>query len=78
MGAQVDAFTPVQIPSFAGTNSLTRCRKIAAGSTNTLFIDNQGMVLLCGKWKTSGDGSAGQVRLVPPRVARTSALERAR
>ncbi|KPV78376.1 uncharacterized protein RHOBADRAFT_50849 [Rhodotorula graminis WP1] len=68
MGAQIDAFTPVQIPSFAGTNPLTRCRKIAAGSTNTLFIDNQGMVLLCGKWKTSGDGSAGQPWMTPRAV----------
>ncbi|BGP44741.1 hypothetical protein JCM10450v2_000555 [Rhodotorula kratochvilovae] len=68
IGAQVDAFAPVQIPLFAGSNPLTRCRKIAAGSTNTLFIDNQGMILLCGKWKTSGDGSAGQPWMTPRAV----------
>ncbi|CEQ38996.1 SPOSA6832_00479 [Sporobolomyces salmonicolor] len=65
LGAQIDALTPAQIPAFAGTNPLTRCKKIAAGSTNTLFIDNQGMLLLCGKWKTSGDGSAGQPWMTP-------------
>ncbi|GAA5958640.1 hypothetical protein JCM21900_004661 [Sporobolomyces salmonicolor] len=65
LGAQIDALTPAQIPAFAGTNPLTRCKKIAAGSTNTLFIDKQGMILLCGKWKTSGDGSAGQPWMTP-------------
>lgn len=62
LGVQADQLIPAQIPYFAGSNALTRCKKIAAGSTNTLFIDNQEMVLLCGKFKVSGDGSAGQVR----------------
>ncbi|GAA5942352.1 uncharacterized protein JCM15063_002979 [Sporobolomyces koalae] len=65
LGAQMDVLKPTQIPTFAGDNVLTRCRHIAAGSTNNLFIDNQGMVLLCGKWKTSGDGSAGQPWMTP-------------
>jgi len=61
LGVQMDVLTPTQVPTFSGENVLTRCGKIAAGSTNTLFIDNQGMVLLCGKFKTTGDGSVGQV-----------------
>ncbi|GAA5995085.1 uncharacterized protein JCM10292_004530 [Rhodotorula paludigena] len=65
LGAQVDAMTPALIPAFSGANEITRCRKVAAGSTNTMFIDNQNMVLLCGKWKTSGDGSAGQPWMTP-------------
>ena len=60
-GVQVDALAPVLIPQFSGANPLTRCAKIAAGPACTLFIDAQGMVLLCGKWKVSGDGSSGQV-----------------
>ncbi|GAA6036645.1 hypothetical protein JCM8097_001269 [Rhodosporidiobolus ruineniae] len=65
IGAQVDALSPVLIPQFSGANPLTRCAKITAGSTNTLFIDRMGMTLLCGKWKTSGDGSAGQPWMTP-------------
>ncbi|BGP21475.1 regulatorof chromosome condensation family protein [Rhodotorula toruloides] len=65
LGAQIDSLTPAVIPYFSGSNVLTRCKKIAAGSTNTLFIDNQEGVLLCGKWKTSGDGSAGQPWMTP-------------
>lgn len=60
---QVDALVPTLVPQFSGSNPLTRCAKIAAGPANTLFIDQQGMVLLCGKWKVSGDGSSGQVSL---------------
>ncbi|BGP12669.1 hypothetical protein JCM10213_008806 [Rhodosporidiobolus nylandii] len=67
-GVQQDALLPVQIPQFAGANPLTRCKKITAGGTNTLFIDGQDMVLLCGKWKTSGDGSAGQPWMSPRAV----------
>lgn len=62
MGAQFDVMIPTVIPNFAGPNILTRATKIAAGPGNSMFIDAQGMVSLCGKWKTSGDGSAGQVR----------------
>ncbi|GAA6059089.1 hypothetical protein JCM10212_002060 [Sporobolomyces blumeae] len=65
LGAQMDVLSPVQVPAFAGQNVITRCRKVAAGSTNTLFLDNQGMILLCGKWKTSGDGSVGQPWMNP-------------
>ncbi|GAA6007099.1 hypothetical protein JCM11491_001509 [Sporobolomyces phaffii] len=65
IGAQMDILSPTQVPAFAGDNVVTRCRKIAAGSSNTLFIDNQGMILLCGKWKTTGDGSAGQPWMTP-------------
>lgn len=61
LGAQFDALVPTVVPTFAGPNQITRAASIAAGSTNTLFVDNQGMVYLCGKWKTSGDGSSGQV-----------------
>ncbi|GAA5896848.1 uncharacterized protein JCM6883_007026 [Sporobolomyces salmoneus] len=68
LGAQMDVLTPTQVPAFAGDNVLTRAKKIVAGSTNTMFIDNQGMVLLCGKWKTSGDGSIGQPWMKPKAV----------
>ena len=61
LGAQYDALVPTVVPNFAGPNLVTRCKKIATGGTNSLFIDAQGMVSLCGKWKTTGDGSAGQV-----------------
>ncbi|GAA5861482.1 hypothetical protein JCM3774_000265 [Rhodotorula dairenensis] len=65
LGVQADSLIPAQIPYFANSNPLLRCKKIAAGSTNTLFIDNQDMVLLCGKFKVSGDGSAGQPWMTP-------------
>ncbi|GAA5916794.1 hypothetical protein JCM6882_004169 [Rhodosporidiobolus microsporus] len=68
LGAQVDALSPVAIPQFGGANPLTRCKHVAAGSTNTMFIDRQDMVMLCGKFKTSGDGSAGQPWMTPRSV----------
>jgi hypothetical protein len=33
---------------------------VYAGPTNSVVIDRQGMFWLAGKWKNSGDGSAGQ------------------
>ncbi|KAK4701353.1 hypothetical protein P7C70_g4879, partial [Phenoliferia sp. Uapishka_3] len=68
LGAQYDALVPTVIPNFAGPNLVTRAAKIATGGTNSLFIDAQGMVSLCGKWKTTGDGSAGQPWMTPKLV----------
>ncbi|GAA5835305.1 hypothetical protein JCM11251_006676 [Rhodosporidiobolus azoricus] len=68
LGAQVDSLLPVEIPQFSGANPLTRCKHVSAGSTNTMFIDRQDMVLICGKFKTSGDGSAGQPWMTPKSV----------
>lgn len=67
-GVQVDALSPTLVPQFSGTNPLTRCAKIAAGPANTLFIDNQGLLSLCGKWKLTGDGSSGQPWMTPKYV----------
>ena len=61
MGAQFDAFVPTIVPSLAGQKTITRGTLLAAGGTNTIFVDGQSMFSLCGKWKLSGDGSAGQV-----------------
>lgn len=68
LGTQVDQLLPVVIPHFAQPNALARARDIAAGSTNTLFVDRQSNVFLCGKWKISGDGSAGQPWMTPKLV----------
>lgn len=61
MGAQFDALVPTIVPALAGQKTITRGTLLAAGATNTIFVDGQSMLSLCGKWKTSGDGSAGQV-----------------
>lgn len=68
MGVQADCLVPTIIPSFAGAQALTRCAHISAGPACTLFIDNQGMTLLCGKWKNTGDGSSGQPWMMPKHV----------
>ncbi|SCV68428.1 BQ2448_549 [Microbotryum intermedium] len=67
-GKQEDALSPVVIPAFAYPTETSRIVKIACGATNSMFIDGQGMVLLCGRWKTSGDGSAGQPWMTPKSV----------
>ncbi|PWN48238.1 RCC1/BLIP-II [Violaceomyces palustris] len=60
IGSQQDQLLPALVPQFAKENTLTRARKIFAGPTNSAVIDGQKMFWLAGKWKNSGEGSAGQ------------------
>ncbi|KAK4058167.1 hypothetical protein OIO90_000906 [Microbotryomycetes sp. JL221] len=68
LGNPNDALSPQVIPTFSGGNVTKRCVRIACGSANTLFIDAQGMIHLCGRWKMSGDGSSGQPWMTPKPV----------
>ncbi|KAF7793518.1 hypothetical protein EIP86_004632 [Pleurotus ostreatoroseus] len=55
-----DVLIPKIVPQFAGPNKSTMAEDIVAGPTSTLVIDRQRMFWLAGKWKNTGDGSAGQ------------------
>lgn len=55
-----DRLVPVLIPQFARENALMRAKDVFAGPTASAVIDRQRTFWLAGKWKTSGDGSAGQ------------------
>ncbi|KAJ3530412.1 hypothetical protein NM688_g7713 [Phlebia brevispora] len=59
-GLQHDVLFPKTIPQFAGPNKPTMAQDITAGPTSTVVIDRQRMFWLAGKWKNTGDGSAGQ------------------
>lgn len=59
-GLQNDVLVPKVVPSFAGPNPATTAKEIAAGPANTVVIDKQNMYWMAGKWKNTGDGSAGQ------------------
>ncbi|EPQ26652.1 uncharacterized protein PFL1_05632 [Pseudozyma flocculosa PF-1] len=60
LGTQQDQLAPTLVPQFARENTLTRATHIYAGPTNSAVIDGQRMFWLAGKWKNSGEGSAGQ------------------
>lgn len=60
LGSQQDQLTPTLVPQFARENVLMRAKSIYAGPTNSAVVDGQSMFWIAGKWKTSGDGSAGQ------------------
>ncbi|KAN0062784.1 hypothetical protein ACQY0O_004980 [Thecaphora frezii] len=60
VGSQQDQLVPTLVPQFARENQLTRATRVYAGPTNSAVIDGQRMFWLAGKWKTSGEGSAGQ------------------
>ena len=60
IGSQQDQLLPTLVPQFARENVLTRAKAIYAGPTNTAVVDGQKMFWLAGKWKNSGEGSAGQ------------------
>ncbi|KZT59067.1 RCC1/BLIP-II protein [Calocera cornea HHB12733] len=60
LGHQKDVLTPTLVPQFAGANEMTRGAFVAAGPTATIVIDRQRMLLMAGKFKTSGAGSVGQ------------------
>ncbi|KAK0551883.1 hypothetical protein OC846_002448 [Tilletia horrida] len=55
-----DQMTPQLVGQFARDNILFRAHQIITGPTCTAVIDRQKQFWLCGKWKTSGDGGAGQ------------------
>ncbi|KAJ3517000.1 hypothetical protein NLJ89_g772 [Agrocybe chaxingu] len=59
LGNQVDALKPKVVPQFAGPNEATMAAGIAAGPSNSVVIDKQGMYWMAGKWKNSGEGSSG-------------------
>lgn len=60
LGSQQDQLVPTLVPQFARENMLARATAVFAGSTSSAVIDGQRLYYLAGKWKTSGDGSAGQ------------------
>lgn len=60
IGAQHDQLLPVLVPQFARDNPLTHAAQIVAGPACTVVIDRQRQYWLAGKWKTTGDGGAGQ------------------
>ncbi|KAI0825648.1 RCC1/BLIP-II [Irpex lacteus] len=64
-GLQNDVLVPKVMPNFAGPNKATMGQEISAGPTNTVVIDRQNMYWMAGKWKTTGDGSAGQPYSTP-------------
>ncbi|KAI0692446.1 RCC1 BLIP-II [Cytidiella melzeri] len=64
-GLQNDVLIPKVVPNFAGPNKATMGLEITAGPTNTVVIDRQKMYWMAGKWKTTGDGSAGQPYSTP-------------
>jgi alpha-tubulin suppressor-like RCC1 family protein len=57
LGNQVDALKPKVVPQFAGPNEATMASAIAAGPTNSVVVDKQGMYWMAGKWKNSGEGT---------------------
>ncbi|KAF5379474.1 hypothetical protein D9615_006654 [Tricholomella constricta] len=59
LGNQVDILKPKAVPQFAGPNETTMGMNIAAGPSNSVVIDKQGMYWMAGKWKNSGEGSSG-------------------
>ncbi|PFH46297.1 hypothetical protein AMATHDRAFT_51137 [Amanita thiersii Skay4041] len=59
LGNQVDALKPKVVPQFAGPNETQMGSQVVAGPTNSVVVDRQGMYWMAGKWKNSGEGSAG-------------------
>lgn len=49
LGNQVDVLRPKVVPQFAGPNEPTMGRAIAAGPTNSIVVDKQGMFWMAGK-----------------------------
>jgi len=60
LGNQQDVLAPKVVPQFAGPQPLLMGGKIAAGPSNSVVVDRQGMYWMAGKWKNTGDGSGGQ------------------
>ncbi|KAG6332897.1 hypothetical protein ID866_6193 [Astraeus odoratus] len=59
LGNQQDVLIPKVVPQFAGPNVMTMGAQVVAGTTNSVVIDKQRMYWMAGKWKNSGEGSAG-------------------
>ncbi|KAF8888101.1 RCC1/BLIP-II [Infundibulicybe gibba] len=59
LGNQVDILKPKVVPQFAGPNEISMGAFVAAGPSNSVVIDKQGMYYMAGKWKNSGEGSSG-------------------
>ncbi|KXN84132.1 hypothetical protein AN958_00402 [Leucoagaricus sp. SymC.cos] len=59
LGNQVDILKPKAVPQFSGQNDASLASAVAAGPTNSVVIDKQGLYYIAGKWKNSGDGSSG-------------------
>ncbi|KZV87496.1 RCC1/BLIP-II protein [Exidia glandulosa HHB12029] len=61
LGKQDDALTAQLVTApFTGEHEEQRAWKVFAGPTNCIVVDRQRVTWIAGKWKTSGDGSAGQ------------------
>ncbi|KAI0290568.1 regulator of chromosome condensation 1/beta-lactamase-inhibitor protein II [Russula brevipes] len=60
LGNQKDVLNPQVVPQFAGPHKQFLGAKVAAGPTSSAVIDRQAMYYVAGKWKNTGDGSAGQ------------------
>jgi len=60
LGNQQDTLIPKPVPAFSGDREISRGASVYAGPTCSAVIDRSGMYWLAGKWKISGDGSAGQ------------------
>ncbi|KAK7031433.1 PHD-type domain-containing protein [Favolaschia claudopus] len=59
LGNQVDELRPKMVPNFAGPNEMLMGAFVAAGPSNSVVVDRQGMYWMTGKWKNSGEGSSG-------------------
>ncbi|CAD6890037.1 unnamed protein product [Tilletia controversa] len=55
-----DHHTPQLVGQFARDNIMLRAQQVITGPACTAVIDRQKQFWLCGKWKNSGDGGAGQ------------------
>lgn len=56
---------PKLLPNFASEREVLRGRQIACGPSASSVIDRNGMYWLFGRYKTTGDGSAGQPWTTP-------------
>ncbi|KAG0167705.1 hypothetical protein DFQ28_005789 [Apophysomyces sp. BC1034] len=74
-GEQKDLHVPRVISHFAGPVDITRASAIACGSTCSMALDGSRQLLLWGKWKTTGDGSAGQAWMTPRYLYDINGLE---
>ncbi|KAJ7623521.1 regulator of chromosome condensation 1/beta-lactamase-inhibitor protein II [Roridomyces roridus] len=59
LGNQADELRPKLVPNFAGPNEQLMGALVAAGPSNSVVVDRQGMYWMTGKWKNSGEGSSG-------------------
>ncbi|XP_006461672.1 hypothetical protein AGABI2DRAFT_193077, partial [Agaricus bisporus var. bisporus H97] len=59
LGNQVDVLKPKPVPQFSGQSESALATTVAAGPTNSVVVDKQGLYHMAGKWKNSGEGSSG-------------------